>query len=85
MVQTPDRRSDQPRCYHERGQFTHRSPQNRKAWRDTRLNELADIFAVAVGGLSVMEHRQISRKAAEPQNQRTSNPKVQNIALDALI
>jgi hypothetical protein len=50
--------------------------QSREEWIENRLEDLADIFAVAVSDLSVIEHREISRKIAEPQNQRTSNPKV---------
>jgi hypothetical protein len=30
--------------------------QNRKEWIESRLEELADIFAVAVGGFSVMDN-----------------------------
>ena len=30
---------------------------NRKEWLDNRLQELADIFAVAVGGFSVMDNQ----------------------------
>jgi hypothetical protein len=32
------------------------SDQNRKEWIENRLEELADIFAVAVGGFSVMDN-----------------------------
>jgi putative transposase len=30
--------------------------QNREKWIENRLEELADIFAVAVGGFSVLDH-----------------------------
>jgi hypothetical protein len=48
---------------------------NRNVWLQNRPQELAEICAVAFGRPLVMENREISRQAAEPQNQRTSNPK----------
>jgi hypothetical protein len=40
---------------------------NRKERTDNRLKELANIFALSVGGFSVMDNRQTSRNAAKPQ------------------
>jgi hypothetical protein len=37
-----------------------------KEWFDNRLKELADIFALSVGGFSVMDNGQTSREAAKP-------------------
>ena len=39
---------------------------NGKEWFDNRLKELANIFALSVGGFSVMDNGQTSREAAKP-------------------
>jgi REP element-mobilizing transposase RayT len=43
------------RCVH-RAFLLGEGDQNREEWLENRLEELADIFAVAVGGFSVMDN-----------------------------
>jgi hypothetical protein len=38
------------------------SPFDRKEWIDRRLEELAKIFAISVGGFSVMDNRHVRQK-----------------------
>jgi hypothetical protein len=61
-----------------------RRPRCRKERFEKRLQELAEMFAVAVGGFSLMNNREISRKAAKPQKKRRTNGRFQAIDPDEL-
>jgi hypothetical protein len=47
-----------------------------KEWIENRLEELAEIFAIGIGGFSVMDNGEISRKAAKSQKERRTKRKV---------
>ena len=41
-------------------------PEDRRKWVENRLEELADIFSIAVGGFSVMDHPSGGRRSSNP-------------------
>jgi hypothetical protein len=51
-----------------RAHFLGEGDYSRKDWIGSRLEELAEIFAVAVGGFSMVDKPEISRKGAKPQS-----------------
>jgi hypothetical protein len=55
---------------------------HREEWFDNQLEELADIFAIGVGGFSVMKNGEVSRKSRKTREE--ANGRCQAIGVDEL-